>query len=301
MEDTATVAKARMELEELYLGIPDDSVNLTFQDLADMQRKANPSDDKKKSTSMAMDTLHEHKTPTQVSSLSKLPSLDFSRGLQEIGHHEHYPEESGSDMEMDHHRPRHNIHALKDHQYGIGDQPVHATSPRAHTEFRHGAEKGSAYDDLSVVSMASSYPERGQRRRPGVPHSNICTICSTYIYIFRHRCLVCGRVYCRHCVCIGMGEMTEGRKCVPCLGRRFSPRRYPSTVEQAELKWAEKGPRRSGERADGRSSVNMMSRAKSPQGSPTKVRTTATSGSNTPSFVANSPVYSPYSHHHLPL
>ncbi|KAK8554810.1 hypothetical protein V6N13_118491 [Hibiscus sabdariffa] len=308
MEDTATVAKARMELEELYLGIPDDSVNLTFQDLADMQRKANPSDDKKKSTSMAMDTLHEHKTPTQVSSLSKLPSLDFSRGLQEIGHHEHYPEESGSDMEMDHHRPRHNIHALKDHQYGIGDQPVHATSPRAHTEFRHGAEKGSAYDDLSVVSMASSYPERGQRRRPGVPHSNICTICSTYIYIFRHRCLALrlyrhGRNDRRQKVCSLSGEKIQPKchRYIKRAGKMGCCRRYPSTVEQAELKWAEKGPRRSGERADGRSSVNMMSRAKSPQGSPTKVRTTATSGSNTPSFVANSPVYSPYSHHHLPL
>lgn len=34
MGDLKTLAKARMELEELYSGIPDDSVNLTFQDLA---------------------------------------------------------------------------------------------------------------------------------------------------------------------------------------------------------------------------------------------------------------------------
>ena len=35
---------------------------------------------------------------------------------------------------------------------------------------------------------------------------------------------VCGRVYCRQCVVIGMGEMTEGRKCIECLGRRFGHR-----------------------------------------------------------------------------
>ncbi|GMJ14858.1 hypothetical protein HRI_005155000 [Hibiscus trionum] len=317
----ATLEKARIELEELYLGIPDDSVNLTFQDFADMKQKANPSDNNKKST--AMETVVEEKSPKKGSSLTKLPSLDFSRGLQDINHHQqrnlhhkHYLEESGnfdSHIETDHHVTK-NMHARKDHQYGIGDQRRHATSPRAHTDFRHGMERSMAYDDASVVSMASGFPDRGQRRRAGIPHSNICTICSTYIYIFRHRCLVCGRVYCRQCVCIGMGDMTEGRKCIPCLGRRFSPRyikragkmgccwRYPSTVKQAELKWAEKGPRRSGERADGRSSVNMMSRARSPQRSPTRVRTmTMTTSSSTPSFVATSPAYSPYSHHHLPL
>ncbi|CAH9129319.1 unnamed protein product [Cuscuta epithymum] len=91
--------------------------------------------------------------------------------------------------------------------------------------------------------------------RPGTPHSNRCTLCRTYIYFFRHRCLVCGRVYCRACMRIGMGEMSQGRKCVSCLGRRFHPRYiqiagqlgfccmgYPSTVKQQELKWAEIGP-----------------------------------------------------------
>ncbi|XP_039057092.1 uncharacterized protein LOC120200276 [Hibiscus syriacus] len=313
MGDRETLAKARMELEELYLGIPDDSVNLTFQDLADMQQKAaDPSENNNNKKYTTMETVHEDKG----SSLTKLPSLDFNRGLHETSqhqqrrhlHHKPYLEESGdfgSHMEMDHHRPRHHdSRAWK-------DQRRHATSPGAHTEFRHGMEKSVAYDDISVVSMASNYPERGQRRRPGIPHSNICTICSTYIYIFRHRCLVCGRVYCRQCVCIGMGEMTEGRKCVLCLGRRFSPRyikragkmgccwRYPSTVKQAELKWAEKGPRRRGERADGRSSVNMMSRARSPQRS--TMTTTTTMSSSTPSFVASSPAYSPFSHHRLPF
>nr|POE59999.1 hypothetical protein CFP56_03593 [Quercus suber] len=48
MGDLSTLAKARKELEEMYLGIPDDSVNLTFQDLAVATQNAT---DKKKSNS----------------------------------------------------------------------------------------------------------------------------------------------------------------------------------------------------------------------------------------------------------
>ncbi|XP_021278437.1 uncharacterized protein LOC110412243 [Herrania umbratica] len=328
MGDLQTLAKARMELEELYLGIPDDSVNLTFQDLADMKPKANASE-KNKSTSV--EPLQEAKNPKQASPLTK-SSLDFNRGQQATEdhsyyHHKHYLELGYEDanfvshMDMGHHHhhhhPRHhdgeNMHAWDGHRYGTGDQShrSHATSPRGLAEFRHGVERSVAYDDVSVISMASNYPERGQRHRPGIPHSNICTICTTSIYIFRHRCLVCGRVYCRQCVCIGMGEMTEGRKCILCLGRRFSQRyikragkmgcfsRYPSSVKEAELKWAERGPRRSGERAYGRSA--MMPRSRSPTKPRTPTRAHATSAA--PSFVASSPAYSPYTptHHHLPL
>ncbi|XWS53409.1 hypothetical protein CRYUN_Cryun11dG0155000 [Craigia yunnanensis] len=324
-----------MELEELYLGIPDDSVNLTFQDLADMKQNANASE-KKKSTSNSMEPVQEAKNPKQGSPLTKLPSLDFNRGLQAMKdhsryhqhqhlHHNHRLEHGYEDenidphMDMRHHNHHHHDsqkkHAWNGHRYGSdGDHQSHpsqATSSRDHTEFRHGLERSVAYDDVSVISMASTYPERGQRCRPGIPHSNICTICSTYIYIFRQRCLVCGRVYCRQCVCMGMGEMTEGSKCILCLGRRFSRRyikragkigccsRYPSTVKHAELKWAEKGPRRSGVRAYGHSA--MISRSRSPTNPRAPTRTHATS--TTPSFVASSPAYSPYTpiHHHLPL
>ncbi|KAK7853351.1 extra-large guanine nucleotide-binding protein 1 [Quercus suber] len=132
---------------------------------------------------------------------------------------------------------------------------------------------------VSCAGLPCTQPERAGRRRPGIPHSNICTICSNYVYILRNRCLVCGRVYCRQCVNIGMGKMTEGRKCIECLGRRFSifplpqnkirpawarvqPRkvgccnwRYPSMVKQVELMWAEKEPRRSGKRGSGHNGV----------------------------------------------
>ncbi|KAF2954590.1 hypothetical protein DAI22_01g494400 [Oryza sativa Japonica Group] len=127
-------------------------------------------------------------------------------------------------------------------------------------------------NDLLAVSstvvadrrVGANYNDK--RRRPGIPHSNICALCNSYIYLFRHRCLVCGRVYCRRCVGAGMGDMTEGRKCIDCLGRRYSHRYihragtnltpsaacctcafwgyYPDAqaVKLQELVWAEKGP-----------------------------------------------------------
>ncbi|XP_048227094.1 uncharacterized protein LOC8281997 [Ricinus communis] len=318
MGDLKALAKARMELEELYLGIPDDSVNLTFQDLANVQENAQ---EKKKSTTM--ETIQENKSLKQASPLNKLPSLDFNRALQESKNHNHHLSHHLDDHHGEshksgqgHHRHHnhhdvvdmHDSHAHHHRLYGYGDPPSH----HVHAEFRQSVESSRAYDDTSVMSMNSTYQERGGRsRRPGIPHSNICTVCSTYIYIFRHRCLVCGRVYCRNCVGIGMGEMSEGRKCIQCLGRRFSQRyiqragmvgccsRYPSTVKQAELKWAEKGPRRSGDRAYGHNS--MMSRSRSPV-NPRTTPTRAHVNSNPPSFVSGSP-YSPYSthHHHLPL
>ncbi|KAJ0006902.1 hypothetical protein Pint_30610 [Pistacia integerrima] len=298
MGDKATLAKARRELEDLYLGIPDDSVNLTFQDLAEVKQTSNVSALEKKNSTLLLEPIQEVKTPKHSSlPLNKLPSLDFSKGLDSI---------------VDSHKG-HRGHAISPiHRYGEDEHRRHSISPKKRAEFRHAVESSMAYDDASVMSMASTYQGRGQCRRPGIPHSNICTICCTYIYIFRHRCLVCGRVYCRECVSAGMGEMTEGRKCVQCLGRRFSQRyikragkvgccsRYPNTVKQAELKWAEKGPRRSGDRAYGRS-TNMMSRSRSPV-TPRTPTTAHIGGFGTPSFVAASP-YSPYTpnHHHLPL
>jgi hypothetical protein len=77
MGDVATLAKARMELEELYLGIPDESVNLTFQDLAEVTQNVKASE-KKKSTKM--EPISEVKTPRKGSPLIKIPSLDFNTG-----------------------------------------------------------------------------------------------------------------------------------------------------------------------------------------------------------------------------
>ncbi|XWS29093.1 hypothetical protein CRYUN_Cryun25bG0126900 [Craigia yunnanensis] len=173
MGDLATLAKAKMELEELYL-------NLSFQDLADMKQKVNASK-KKKSTSNSMDLVQEAKNPKQGSPLTKLPSIDFKRGLQATKDHSHYHQhlhhnhhlEHGheddniySHMDMRHHHHRHhdseNMHAWYGHRYGStgGDHQSyrsHATSPRGHTEFRPGLERSVTYDGVSVISMASTY------------------------------------------------------------------------------------------------------------------------------------------------
>nr|CAD1828888.1 unnamed protein product [Ananas comosus var. bracteatus] len=208
MGDKATLAKARQELEELYLGVPDDSVDLSFKDLLSFQQNEVA---ERKTANISMLPIREERTidgpkTSMISSFGKSPSLDFVKGLQAVR-----DREQNIDAEQELHRER-----------------------VARNSFKRAMLEGLG----------------------------MCI----YIYFFRHRCLVCGRVYCRQCVRIGMGEMSEGRKCTECLGRRFSQRyieragkmgccwQYPGEVKLQELIWAEKGPRRSGERrgrADG--------------------------------------------------
>ncbi|PNT08386.3 hypothetical protein POPTR_013G157100v4 [Populus trichocarpa] len=331
MGDLRTLAMARMELEELYLGIPDDSVNLTFEDLAIhvKQHISSTTSEKINTTTTSLESIQEVvQTPKQAAPLTKLPSLDFNKGLQASkNHHQSHHLDHVSEGHPFDKSHKHYLHDGTHRPYGSGGQyhdqshHVHANiGPKSPSKSRFAMERSREYDDddVSVMNMNSMYQERsGRPRRPGIPHSNICTVCSTYIYIFRHRCLVCGRVFCRNCVSAGMGEMTEGRKCIECLGRKFSQRYinragivgccsgYPSAVKQAELKWAEKGPRKAGERAFGHST--MTSRSRSPL-TPRTPRTPnkaagVSMSQDLPSFVTSAP-YSPYStpkHHHLPL
>ncbi|KAL2333076.1 hypothetical protein Fmac_014289 [Flemingia macrophylla] len=284
-------AKPKQELEELYRGIPDESVDLTFQDLANVNSSSHNIN-----TNTTIDTHVEHfseaSNPTKV--LSTLPSLDFRKGLEALNHTHHQ-----HDTNYNHHH----------HQGFGGDSPMsqwgrfsHASVGAPSAQHRAG-EYSMSYDAMkSGESLAPGKGGYGRRRRPGIPHSKICTICSNYVYFFRTRCLVCGRVYCRQCVEVGMGDMTEGRKCIECLGLRFSQRyleragmigfcswRYPSTLKHVELKWAEKGPRRSGHHG------MTSTRLRTPRG-PHSIAYTE------PSFVM-SETRSPISahHHHLPL
>ncbi|KAG9149395.1 hypothetical protein Leryth_003365 [Lithospermum erythrorhizon] len=336
MGDKSTLEKARRELEEMYLGIPEDSVNLSFQDLAEVQQKKiqlhSLSLEKKKSHSMQKTISSE--TGSSSSTLKKLPSLDFNQSIEASRHHfnnahiqypifnHHIPSDKHGNL---HHiaggttatNPFEN-HQVGDHMHGHSSHHYHHHATGKHgghfTEFSHhgGVETSVAFSDMSGITMTSTvggYNRKGARRRPGIPHSNICTICSTYVYILRHRCLVCGRVYCKQCLRNGMGEMTEGRKCIECLGRRFSQRYiqkagqmgccmgYPNMVKQEELKWAEKGARRSGENRYGQSTI----RPRSPI--PMTPRTPSSqihNAGNTSSFVMNSP-HSPYSHTSFPM
>ncbi|KAI4373364.1 hypothetical protein MLD38_011495 [Melastoma candidum] len=343
MGDPATLAKAKLELEQLYLGVPDDSVNLTFQDLATLHPPVPVSGGgegvliKKKPSSS-----HHHPHPAAAPIImTKLPSLDFSKGLAETSPLRLHQQRQGLpdlslDNDEDNRLPEHAPAPADSHgRTGSGSRrhlPPDANPHRYHPESPFNAMQGapprSNYNDMSnislslsmsMVSTASGYrPHEGGRlggaRRPGIPHSNICSLCTTYVYIFRHRCLVCGRAYCRSCVRMGMGDMTEGRKCIECLGRRFSARYiqragkvgccagYPSTSKQAELKWAERGPRRTSDRPYGRGG----SRSPAPLGGGgtaprTPVR--APPSPSTPASFVMSTSYSPYSptNPHIPF
>ncbi|KAF5796031.1 hypothetical protein HanRHA438_Chr08g0358891 [Helianthus annuus] len=272
MSDRATLAKARRELEELYLGVPDDSVNLTFQDFAQVsQNHIPPPPGKKKKPAppagpvKKMDSISEStpkRDPLSSPYLAKIPSLDFSRGLEATHHHQHQkhhvvadPPVVGLPPGRNHHQVEevgkhgynnhgghgyygngshgHGHNAMKSpmHGHNAMKSPMHGhhgmKSSHGHGHHGHVGENSIAYDDMSVMSgmsITSMYQEKAGRRRPGIPHSNICAVCSVYIYVFRNRCLVCGRVYCRQCLNVGMGEMSEGRKCIDCLGRKFSQR-----------------------------------------------------------------------------
>ncbi|THG20058.1 hypothetical protein TEA_025487 [Camellia sinensis var. sinensis] len=315
MADRATLAKARRELEEMYLGIPDDSVNLTFGDLADVKpekRKSGP-----------LEPIKELNPKKQEpATLTKLPSLDFSRAFLGASHHhvaaaEDFASHRGGG-ENHHH---HNQHV--DHHRGYN-----SSSPR-----RHAKETSMAYDDMSVFST-SPYRQGGGggggRRRPGIPHSNICTVCSMWKSILQAMCeLGYGRDDRRKKVHRMFGEKIQ-RKVIILFCKaskhdislvglkvllgfvRYIQRagqtgccmkfRYPSMVMQQELKWAEKGPRRSGERRYGSTTHStMMSRSRSPITPRTPTRAHSHGGpAETPSFVMNSP-YSAYSPTNHPL
>ncbi|KAG6738163.1 hypothetical protein POTOM_059725 [Populus tomentosa] len=244
MGDLKTLAKARMELEELYSGIPDDSVNLTFQDLAiHVKQSKNSPPEKINTSTTTKEPIQEATTPKQASPLTKLPSLDFNRGLQASKNHQ---------------QPRHLAegHPLgQSHKHNLQHDDTHSPCGNIGSDHHDQSNHGHANIGRKGPSKSRFAPERSREFDD-----------------------VCGRVHCRNCVSIGMGEMTGGRKCIDCLGRRFSQRYvsragmvgccsgYPSDVKQAELRWAEKGPRRAGERAFGHG--NMISRSRNPMTPP---------------------------------
>lgn len=182
-----------MELEEMYMGIPDESVDLTFQDLAKI--KQNPNSLHNKNLPNMELPISENNTNVEenLSPLRRLPSLDFSKGLQASNqhhhHHDRHPLERINEDDVIHRFNSHHHNKELSHQYDHHGQHMMSSNAIAHSGFRHAVESSMVGDDRS---MASVYQERiVGRRRPGIPHSKICTVCSTYIYMFRHRCLVC--------------------------------------------------------------------------------------------------------------
>ncbi|CAN1262749.1 hypothetical protein LINPERPRIM_LOCUS11385 [Linum perenne] len=294
-DNKRSLAMARMELEDLYSGIPDDSVNLTFQDMA----KVDDDQPMVKPTTSSIDRKYQNRrptTPTAIIEPIRIPSIDFNRGLEAKSKNpQGQPHPTSSRME----------------EYRRDSSHVPNRSPRGSSQQHHNVVMMDAvsYERSSV--MASPYSTNDMSRSSVATNGN-----SMYDVVGKGGTLtwfvqVCGRVYCRNCVNMGMGNMTEGRKCIECVGRRFSARYikkagtvgccsgYSSAVKHAEIKWAEKGPRRSGERAYG---GQQGSHRGLKSGSSTPMASPLTPSRNPPSYLMGSP-YSPYSssHHHLPL
>ncbi|KAG0452461.1 hypothetical protein HPP92_024861 [Vanilla planifolia] len=203
MEEQNPVSKSLQELRDLYAGIPDDSVDLTFKYLTVRDKKA--------------------------------AGAEPSEGQAE--------------------RNSEAVNGSKEHDHGRERSPRQSCM---------GSRKGSRVMDegrLTATGRPSGSLAAGQGQRKVVPHTNLCALCGVRVRLFSHRCLVCGRIYCNNCLSKGMGKMTEGRKCLECLGRRFNQRYiskagkcgccygYSSEVKRQELIWAEKGARKSGGQA----------------------------------------------------
>lgn len=144
MGDKATLAKARQELENLYLGIPDESVNLSFDDFISVARQNSVAERRK----MPMETISEDEA---------MDSKNGSLALGKLPNGEH-------------------LHPSRNRIRGRGTY-----------------ENSRGFDDISVASTGVSISRDGQRvrrKRPGIPHSKFCSICTKYIYFLLHRCLV---------------------------------------------------------------------------------------------------------------
>jgi hypothetical protein len=253
-EKVASLRMARLELEDLYRAVPDDSVELTFKDLLAAPPPAVPP--AAKTTLAAIDELDGDERHSKAELLRSSTNI-FTYKIDS---------DTDGDDQL-HHDAVHPTSAA-----GFQLSPSPSPPPAGRRSSRTAAIRPSA------AAEGTDDQQRGLRRnggvgnyrRQGIPHSNLCALCSGYVHILRHRCLSCGRVYCRRCVGAGMGDMTEGRKCVDCLGRKYSHRyihkagRTSSTaagllcscglhgwgrgsgLRAQELLWAEKGaaPRR---------------------------------------------------------
>ncbi|MED6197060.1 hypothetical protein PIB30_053190, partial [Stylosanthes scabra] len=183
-----------IELEELYQGIPDESVNLTFQDLANVQyhsnNKSSSSSEKRGNSIIAPTTTITNNTNPFVSPnsspMAKLPSLDFSKGLQATNNKNHHHGGGDDSSSWGHFGHHHHGVEVGDHHRVVHNNNNH------HDQFSHASEYSMGYDDSMMMSGVSTASGKGYggRRRPGIPHSKICTVCSNYIYILRTRCLV---------------------------------------------------------------------------------------------------------------
>ncbi|KAM3355526.1 hypothetical protein ACQJBY_025981 [Aegilops geniculata] len=248
------VRMAQQELEDLYLGVPDGSVDLTFRDFV-----VAPPPTASVSPAPTLAPIHEVEQPDEDETERSNKAL-LSRTSTNIFT---YKIESATSSDDDGQTVKQQDAAT------AGFQLSPSPPPAGRTTTTRSSTGGQQQQQQQHLRPPPAHAGRSrQMRRAGIPHSNLCATCSRYMHVFRHRCLVCGRAYCRRCVGAGMGDMTEGRKCLDCLGRKYSHRYIhragrgataaagllclcccalhawgsSSSVRAEELLWAEKGP-----------------------------------------------------------
>ncbi|KAI3994179.1 hypothetical protein MKX01_012436 [Papaver californicum] len=276
------VTNARKELEKLYLGIPDESVNLTFQDLVNSCASGN-----------------------KGSSIAKSASFAFTKGLQDLKSyrdHRIIEDIKYNTSPRDHHR-----HGGTDHRHQgnpFYNHTIQDISTTRNNEMR-SLESSFIYDDGNVCAR-STFAEKCGRKRAG----NLTPIIAPFIAHISIYFEACGRVYYRQCKNIGMGDMTKGRKCVECLGRRFSQRYIQKVGEikccagysntRGNRDHYQRGHGGKGEEHDHSSNSMMMSAAATSRSPPNPVRPAYVS-SSPPSFFMGSPFSDSYTptHHHI--
>lgn len=240
MGDKATLRMARQELEDLYLGVPDDSVDLTFKDLpaasswsfnAGAATAAPPpaEDDERERQKTALARSSTNIFTYKLESSDDGDVDDGGAKLQLADHrfvpaagldlpplsppppHHHHRQQQQHRVDDDHHddddQCHHHHHHQKQQQHrgyivaaaaaGNNITTTSSTSTvvgeaaggRRSRRFAGGDEQWNnkqQHDPSTIVTSS-----RANYKRPGIPHSNICALCTDYVYLFRHRCLVC--------------------------------------------------------------------------------------------------------------
>ncbi|KAF7040892.1 hypothetical protein CFC21_050759 [Triticum aestivum] len=257
------VRMAQQELEDLYLAVPDGSVDLTFRDFVVAPPPLPAPTASSVAPAPTLAPIHELEQPDEDDPTERSNKALLSRTSTNIFT---YKIESASSSDDD--GQSQTVKQQDAATAGFQLSPSPPPAGRTTTTRSSTAAAGQQHPPPAHAHAHAGSGRSRQMRRAGIPHSNLCATCSRYMHVFRHRCLVCGRAYCRRCVGAGMGDMTEGRKCLGCLGRKYSHRYIhragrgataaagllclcccalhawgsSSSVRAEELLWAEKGP-----------------------------------------------------------
>ncbi|KAK4374989.1 hypothetical protein RND71_005666 [Anisodus tanguticus] len=138
MGDLETLAKARRELEDLYLGVPDDSVNLTFEDLSELRPRTLSSDKKIMSDHIVISKIEK---PLPNPALTKFPSIDFSRAFKNTVIEDHHHHINNHNF---HHGPQNHVHNVMDENAMLHGHSGHhhATDGHGHSGHHHAMFRG---------------------------------------------------------------------------------------------------------------------------------------------------------------